>query len=504
MTEDLYGIRKADVRDYRDLIRWWRTTRGQLTYEAAPVQGAYPFVCLRRPTGWSLGLCRELIHDAARPFVWDVSLVGYPALTGRTTFQLRWTKGSEVLTSDPIAVTARADQLAKALPEGLPEAYVYGGRMRATGLAGDAATEYDTGRWWLAFSEDPVWTPEVIGLTSDRLAGFARRTHLRPSPEPREFFTLASTGGPTPVQAGAMGVGFPVGGRMCMLYHEPRVWQGTLEAATTAGINWSLGPFQQEVTEGNNATVTVTLSIDAISTLTGPATTSVDFTWDAGPTTGDDFDDTLADWIATAVAGSDTWEFDGTNRLTANIAPDGPSLLTLDILVPVRDDGVLEGLQTVGVQISNPLSSEASAGISLERADINIRDADSVRWDLTGPAASSPGSTETMKLVVSGILSTGLFTSIDLVRTGSVADENTTDWEDALATVAAARAELAYSAGTLTVTAQSEGPIDPIEFDVGYNANADGSWTLTISDAGSSGGLDVEIGQETVTTEVSP
>lgn len=503
MADPLYGISERDRPSYRELIEWWSTFRQSQDNAILPLEPVVPFVCLQRPDGWNLGQCRRLIRDSAWPFVWEIILVGYPAIAGITTFAVRWTHEDKTTAdSGLVKVDATPTEFAAAQPD-VGRYIVRGGSMRANEYD-KSGPEYSIGRWWLSFAAEPDWTPEVIGLGTDRLIGIVRRNHLRPSEDSRPFFSLASTDGPTPIHPGTVAIGFPMGGQLMMALHEPRVFQGTLVPIPGAVLEWAIFPYLSEVVEGNTAEIQIRLVVTSPDELQTETTTSVDVEFVHGETVDADFVDTLNDWLTTATSGSSVFSWDGA-RLTANVSPGTSAKAiehTLVISVGTTDEGTVEGQETATISISNPLASEASAVVSQATGQIVIRDANSIQWDVTGPATANPGDTKTYTIAASGILETGLSTSVTLARTGTVSPADTTDWESALLAAISDRDEVTYSrsTGTLEIIATEDGVVAAISFDVGYESGAEGEWILTASNAQASVGVDVEIGSGSVTT----
>lgn len=504
MAKKLYAISEDDRQPFLDLVAWWRSRGSTLDLSLASVGGPTPFVCLKRPDGWDLGICRRLVRDNAWSFVWDLHLLGYPAIAGKNSFAIQWTHTDGTVVKTPaISVDATAQEMAEAQPRSLPTAIVSGGKMRANDddTTGD---EYSTGRWFFAFAEDPEWTPEIVDLNSVRLVGRTHRTHLRPSGSAHQFFSLASTDGPTPLHPGTLAVAWDFGGKLMMALHEPRIFQGSaFQTAKSAEYSWAIGPFSQLVTEGVTATIEISCSASNAATELLPQTTSIDLTWDYGTTDTDDWDDTLSEAITAAIGTNAAWAWDG-SRLSATFQP-SETTQTLSVALGTRDEGTVEGTESATLSASNPLSTTGVADLTVDSATIELRDANAILWDVTGSAAVSPGNSGTYNLIVTGVYKAGVYSAITLTRTGTVSDAHTEDWRAAITTAIAARDEFAFDEGTdtLTLTAQADGTIDPLTFSIEFTTGASGTWTLTIADAGSTAELDVTIGNDAVTTEVS-
>lgn len=507
--DDLFAISGTDIDEFRELIQWWRTFRREIDNSFVESGQAVPFLCLNRPDGWDLGACRRLIRDSAFPFVYDVHLVGYPTIAARSSFRIEWQNidpnsdlFGEVLTGERVSVNASAEEMAESLPEDLPRMLVSGGRMRANDSDTDGI-EYSTGRWFFATAEEPQWRPTIIDIASERLVGRTLRTHLRPSGTVSRFFSLASTDGPTPLHPGTMAVAWDIGGLLMMALHEPRIFQATLETPRVANYEWSLTPYSQRVTEGETASIRIACSASNVLDETDSQTTSIDLAWDYDTTDEDDFVQTHADAINAAISESSEWTFDGF-RLSVTFAP-GDVLKEISVELETRDEGTVEGTESASLVASNPLSTTGIADIALDTAIVTIRDANAIQWDVVGPATANAEDSGLYKLIATGVYKQGIFTSLTLSRTGSVSDAYTSDWRDALTAAVSGRDDVSYerASDTVLVIAQEDGPIDPIEFSVGFLSGAEGQWILTIADAGASPDLSVVINQDSVTTEVS-
>lgn len=507
--EDLFAITKAQKPTYLALLRWWETQGNGSEPPPRITELLVPFVTLQRPDGWRLGKCRRMIADKARPYVWDLSLIGYPEIAGLSTFRLRWVnREGEVRDSQPIPTDATAAQVAQLLPAGIGDPEIHGGLVRESETTpeltdGARSPTFNLGRWWLCFANYPEWTPFFLDMSSQRLVGRAQRTHLRPSETGREFFLLSGTDGPTPIHPGALAFAAYSGGKLLVFAHEPRIWQGSVTPVEQTRFQWAVSPFRTEILEGETGEVTITVEAGGSATQTEPVATSVDVTWSAGTTSPDDFSQTFEDWMQAALAGAAGWEWDGA-RLTATVDP-GEVRKQIVIRIPTLDDATTEGDEIASIGINNPLADIGGASISVDTTEVVLIDRNVLDWRITGPATADDGTTETYTLAMSGIPEEGVFAEITISRTGTVSPALFSDWEDALITAVAGRDEFEYDKATsrMLFTAQETAAVGAIQFDVTFLDTASGTFILTLSSPAGSSGVHVETTQPQVVTTIT-
>lgn len=230
---------------------------------------------------------------------------------------------------------------------------------------------------------------------------------------------------------------------------------GTLEAnesyvvnlaspATSTGIGITLG----------NATVDTVINDDSdTAEVTIAATTNGD---EAGTVAGlftvtmnaPSSTDTVINYT---VAGTTNSDDHGLSSGTVTILA---GELTAIIAVPVADDGLVEGTESVTVQLSAIASGDDQVTVgATDTASINIADNDAAQWSISGPSNVDEGATALYTISLAGQLQAGEVITVDITLTDI--DTNSADYGSLASAVTDAisgRPELSFSGGTLTYT----------------------------------------------------
>lgn len=286
---------------------------------------------------------------------------------------------------------------------------------------------------------------------------------------------------------------------------------GTLEAdedydvelatpASSSGITVTLG----------NATVNTVINDDAdTAQVTIAATTHADET---GPVNG------LFTVSIDAPSSTDTvisYAVSGTANASDHALTSGNVTILAGqqsavIAVPVNDDGLIEGSESVTVQLTSIVSGDDQISIgATDTASINITDNDSALWSVTGPSQVDEGGTAQYTLALPGNVQAGEIITIDLALNDidtTTADYNTL--ANAMTNAIAGRSELSFSGGVLTYTSTGA-PLANIVIDLTAvdDTFTEGpeAYSFVISDTQSSTGADVAIdaAKNEVTTTIN-
>ena len=85
------------------------------------------------------------------------------------------------------------------------------------------------------------------------------------------------------------------------------------------------------------------------------------------------------------------------------------------ISVPVADDSLVEGTETVSVTLTGIAAGDPEVTIGgTSSAAINVLDNDSASWTITGDASVSEGANAAYDVVLSGSFQAGEDASVDL------------------------------------------------------------------------------------------
>ncbi len=272
-------------------------------------------------------------------------------------------------------------------------------------------------------------------------------------------------------------------------------------AASSTGASVNLGAstaVTTTITDNDAATVSIAATTDADEaglvngvftvTLSNPSSTDtvINYTVAGSASSGNDF---------TPLSG------------TVTIAAGDTSAV---ISVPVADDSLVEGTETVSVSLTGIASGDPEVTIGgTSSAAINMLDNDSASWTISGDASVSEGGNASYDVVLSGSFQAGEDASVDL----ALADVDTTSSDYADFNAAVASAVAAYSGpgsyslvgSTLTWTATADGQTaDPLTInlgvvdDVAVEGNED--YTISLSNPASATGASVNLGVTTAVT----
>ena len=277
------------------------------------------------------------------------------------------------------------------------------------------------------------------------------------------------------------------------------------------GAEWSI-IGTASVDEGNNGSYTVNLS----GVLQSGESTAVELTLaDVETASGDyaDFDAAVTAAVATyngdaASNGSLTW--DGT---TLTFTSDGSGAMSgLDITLGTTSDNVVEGAERFRLDLNNPTSATGlTPTVSSTQGTVTttIVDDEDVTWSIAGPGSIDEGSNGTFTLSLAGTAQAGEEISIDLGLTDI--DTTSSDYADfvaALTTAAGTRTDIAFDAGTGTLTYTSNGsPMTDFTFSLAAQADvlAEGPETFRVelSNPASSTGAGVDLGTDRTTVTIN-
>lgn len=489
----LFGIPAEDRADAKQQLQEWRAGKRtqQPTTAKRSEPGAILVMVLNRPSGFEAGVCARLFFDPQRSFVWDINLIGYPAISGRAQFRLEWSgpSSSGVFKSKKIPIYATADEFAANLPDDLKKiAIVQGGTMSVVSERSQITAQ--TGRWFVSFEDDPGWTPKFIEMTDPRIQGRCLRTRFRISQRVDDFVSLASVDGPSPIHPGSLGIGWQVPGAFILGPIEARIYQEYQGGVAYSSYSWRITPFIQQIVEGNEAAISIELSASNQDRSDGPVVVSVLVAIGFGDEAGaEDFAGTLDDWILAAIASdtSFTWA-DG--RLSVTIQPDEEQKL-LEVIIPTIDDAVIEGNQEFSIILSSARSSTGIVVVEQSEANVEIVDADNAKFGIYGPSAASNDTTVEFTLSVQGVFQEGVLVSVFINETGTALPDEISEWRVALAEYAATVDGLTFDTitGRLDYLTQASGGMPGVPIVVGLFATSVGRlFGLELSSASVSGG----------------
>ena len=214
MTETFFAFDERDAPDARGMLQEFRKRRQGDDIPTAPPVGVRAVLVVKPPKDFDPGRCMPLLRDAEYPYIWEVSLIGYPGFEELETieaeiegelFEFKWN-----------ALPAEARE---SIPENWrKKAAVSGGTVHD-----DKDESFtDTGRFYFGFSEEPE-SFEVTPTNSEIVVVESRKVVFRPSPVLRDFWTIADVTVPSPIAAGAVGFAADVIGLgLSILSVEPR------------------------------------------------------------------------------------------------------------------------------------------------------------------------------------------------------------------------------------------------------------------------------------------
>ena len=175
--------------------------------------------------------------------------------------------------------------------------------------------------------------------------------------------------------------------------------------ATTSGISVTLGNASINTIINDDAdTAEVTIAATTQADETGP----VDGLFTVSITSPSSTDTVVAYTVGGSSDNSDHGLVNGTVTIRA-----GETTARID--VPVIDDSLIEGTETVSVQLTSITFGDPEISIgSADVAIIHITDNDSGQWALTGPSQVDEGGTASYTISLAGTLQAGETATIDL------------------------------------------------------------------------------------------
>jgi hypothetical protein len=503
--EKVFGIPGSDRADAKQQLEEWRGQRNdQRQFDVRSDHGMIVVMVLFRPVGFDAGLCVRLVRDPVRSFVWLLTLIGYPAVSGRAHFKLRWThKDGTIKDTEDISVYATAAEVAYELPAEVQElAVVQGGTMPVT--YNGSVQQAQTGRWFVSFEDKPQWTPKFMEMSDPRLQGMCEIHDMKPSGRFDRFRTLASISGPMPIHPGSMAIGWNNSGVLRLGPVECRIYQEYAGGVATAQYSWRISPFTVTQFEGETIQVDIDLLATNQDERDGTVELSVAVQIDYGDgVTADDFTGTLDDWILAAIASDDSFSY-AAGRLTVTLNPDEDrKVIQMD--VPTLNDGLIEGTQLFTIRL---LSARASTGvIMIEQSECNVTLADknAATFSLTGPSVASAPSDVEYTISVDGLFQPESTLGVTIFSTGTTTEEDSSNWNDAIEAIVGQIDGASFDrlSGRLTITTVEQGGIGAIPITVGFFASAAGKeFGLTLASPEVAGGA-AELGDSfEVTTEL--
>lgn len=502
----VYGIPEADRADAKQHLEEWRGARNsRQTFDVRPDHGMIVALVLARPVGFDAGLCVRLVRDPQRAFVWIITLLGYPAISGRATFRIQWSGPGTSFRSQKIGTYSTAEEFAATLPDELKKIAVVQGGTMAVAKNGTIATA-QTGRWFISFAHRPEWTPTVVEMSDPRLQGRAEIHDLRPSNRIDQFRMLASISGPVRIHPGSMAMGWNHDGVLRLGPVEARIYQEYDGGPTSAQYVWSVSPFSSTVYEGDEVVFDISLTASNQDVRDGAVDISVAVAIDYGDeTTAEDFEGTLDDWMAAAVEGLDAFTWAG-GRLTVRLNPDDEAA-ALELKLRTINDAIIEGDQLFALRLS---AARASQGIVLiQNAESNIRmvDKDAATFGVFGPSTTGAPTDVVYTVTIEGVFKTGAIVAVSIADGGTaIPGTDISDWAAAFEIYAATLPGVSFvaSTGRLQIVAQEDGGLDALAITVGFLPSSAGkTFSLTLSAPEVVGGsAALKAGANTVETEV--
>lgn len=221
--------------------------------------------------------------------------------------------------------------------------------------------------------------------------------------------------------------------------------------ATTSGISVTLGNASINTIINDDAdTAEVTIAATTQADETGP----VDGLFTVSITSPSSTDTVVAYTVGGSSDNSDHGLVNGTVTIRA-----GETTARID--VPVIDDSLIEGTETVSVQLTSITFGDPEISIgSADAAIIHITDNDSGQWALTGPSQVDEGGTASYTISLAGTLQAGETATIDLAFANvDTSDADYADFTTAVQNAVTSRPDLAFdsSTSTLTFTSQADG-----------------------------------------------
>lgn len=210
-----------------------------------------------------------------------------------------------------------------------------------------------------------------------------------------------------------------------------------------------------------------------------------------------------------------------TNTLTFASTADGSSMTPLNLSLDLTNDVWIEGPENFSIQLSNPT---ASSGIAIQldatanQITTEIRDTQGPgaaadgpgQWSISGPTTVNEAGVARYTVSLSGQYGAGEVVSVNIAL--SDITTNSSDYGDIIAAIASAvstNPDVTFNAtsGTLRFQSPSDGTAMSdlvIELPIGNDSFAEGpeDFVLGLTEASSSTGSNVQIGNATVTTTI--
>ncbi len=278
---------------------------------------------------------------------------------------------------------------------------------------------------------------------------------------------------------------------------------------------WSIaGPIAAD--EGANAQYTISLN----GTYGIGEVLSVDIDLAHITTNNGDFD-LLAAIISAAAANPNISFNSSTSTLTFTSPSDGASMTPFVIDLLINNENVLEGIENYSISLSSPTTTTGaivSLGTNIS-VSTTINDTQGPggaadgpgAWSISGPANSDEGSNAQYTISLSGAFGTGetAYVEVDFNDiTTNAADHATL--ASAIVAAAAAAPDISFNSttGVLTYTAPSDGATMPdllVDLALSDDSLLEGpeSYSISLSNAGSTSGANVSINTATAITIVN-
>lgn len=212
MAEELFAWAAKDAEDAGKMLAEFRATRTTEESRREEPAGLRAIMVLNPPSGFTPGRCGILVRDPLFPFVYEISVVGFPNFSGLSVI-------SGTINGAPWAFPWNIPGTAAV--NGFPPA-IRGFMRIAGGAIIDETAIYQTGRFYVGFSEQPLrFTVATTGSEACEIR--AREVPFILSPVLRNFYSVADVTVPTAIAPGALGfAGYVPGLGLSILSVEPR------------------------------------------------------------------------------------------------------------------------------------------------------------------------------------------------------------------------------------------------------------------------------------------
>lgn len=221
---EVFGWSSRDAPDAGKMLSAFRRRSKVDPIESKDPAGIRAIMILSPPSGFTPGRCVGLARDAEFGFVYEVSVVGFPGWGGLD--EIRGTIGG-------IEWAFPWDSTAGEAHEAFPTKYR--DAVRITGgtiLDQDDQdlTQYQTGRFFLAFREEPSRF-SIEDQSSEVVRVRSREVPFVSAPTVRNVWSIADVTVPSPIAVGSLGfAGYCPGLGLTIMSLEPRVFTVTESA----------------------------------------------------------------------------------------------------------------------------------------------------------------------------------------------------------------------------------------------------------------------------------